>query len=551
MADIYAFPTGESNDGRPVRPQGVPDEVWAAVESVSTMKRIHDVRYREIPVPSTLADYGIGVEFEAGERALGDAFSAGLGSDAESRIATGWIMMLYAHELRIDWDSNWRCVAFARLPLETAENDSLTPGMYWDDMCDYFDGIEPDSVSGTVTVTQNTAFGSLAADAERASGFRYGHEYWLIQFKREGAGIALLDPVALTRAGADWNEFNDAVGDATWILHDSLMDLPGFAEIGLKPKALFDTEIAARLLGLHRFGLAAVTEHYLGITLAKEHSAADWSYRPLPRDWRNYAALDVEVLIELETMMRRDLKAAGKDEWAAEEFSHALVAGLAPRKPHPIPWLRISRITQLSRDPRGLAIAKSLWEERDRLARQYDIAPSLLLADSSIIEAATNKPHNAAQFRALRSLNERVRIHTGTEQDKMFERYAPIQRAVKPKVWKQAIDRAIALKPTQWPTMPAPEQDENGVVNAPRSMRLWQQRHPERYDRLQRVRRVINRIAEDTRTPAEMIIKPQILRNLCWVEDPVEVDVETFLIEQGARNWQVKLIAPSVSGVIM
>ena len=242
------------------------------------------------------------------------------------------------------------------------------------------------------------ATGSLAADAERASGFRYGHEDWLIQFKREGAGIALLDPVALTRAGADWNEFNDAVGDATWILHDSLMDLPGFAEIGLKPKALFDTEIAARLLGLHRFGLAAVTEHYLGITLAKEHSAADWSYRPLPRDWRNYAALDVEVLIELETMMRRDLKAAGKDEWAAEEFSHAFRRGaLPPRKPHPIPWLRISRITQLSRDPRGLAIAKSLWEERDRLARQYDIAPSLLLADSSIIEAATNKPHNAAR----------------------------------------------------------------------------------------------------------------------------------------------------------
>ena len=102
MADIYAFPMGASNDGRLVRPQGVPDEVWAAVESVSTMKRIHDVRYREIPVPSTLADYGIGVEFEAGECALGDAFSAGLGNDAESRIATGWIMMLYAHELRID-----------------------------------------------------------------------------------------------------------------------------------------------------------------------------------------------------------------------------------------------------------------------------------------------------------------------------------------------------------------------------------------------------------------------------------------------------------------
>ena len=157
------------------------------------------------------------------------------------------------------------------------------------------------------------AAGPLAADAERASGFRYGHEDWLVQFKREGAGIVLLDPVALTRAGADWGMFNDAVGDAVWILHDSLQDLPGFADIGLAPQALFDTEIAARMLGLRRFGLAAVTEHYLGVTLAKEHSAADWSYRPLPRDWRNYAALDVELLIELRRKMQRELKAQGKD----------------------------------------------------------------------------------------------------------------------------------------------------------------------------------------------------------------------------------------------
>ncbi|WP_169241087.1 HRDC domain-containing protein [Bifidobacterium olomucense] len=393
--------------------------------------------------------------------------------------------------------------------------------------------------------------GPLAADAERASGFRYGHEDWLIQFKRSSAGIALLDPVALSREGADWNELNNAVGDAVWILHDSLMDLPGFADIGLTPQRLFDTEIAARLLGLHRFGLAAVTEHYLGITLAKEHSAADWSYRPLPRDWRNYAALDVEVLIELESLMRADLKRSGKDEWAQEEFAYALAEGLAGRKPHPIPWLRVSRITQLSRDPQGLAIAKSLWEERDRLARQYDIAPTLLLTDSSIIEAAQAKPHNAAQFRALRSLNERVRIRTGTEQDKMFERYAPIQRAVKPKVWKLAIDRAMALKPNQWPTMPTPEPTDGGVVNAPRSMKLWEQRHPDRYERLQRVRRVVNQIAQDTRTPAEMVLKPQILRNLCWLEDPQEVDIAEFLRGQGARQWQVKLVAPSVSGVII
>lgn len=204
-----------------------------------------------------------------------------------------------------------------------------------------------------------SSHGSLAADAERASGFRYGHDDWLVQFKRDGAGIGLLDPQALAAEGVNWNDFNAAVGDAVWILHDSLQDLPGFADLGLQPKRLFDTEIAARLLGLKRFGLAAVTEHYLGLTLAKEHSAADWSYRPLPRDWRNYAALDVELLIELESTMRAELQKQGKIEWAEEEFDYALREGTAPRKEHPIPWLRISHITEIMKDRQALAVAKA------------------------------------------------------------------------------------------------------------------------------------------------------------------------------------------------
>ena len=170
--------------------------------------------------------------------------------------------------------------------------------------------------------------------------------------------------------------------------------------------------------GSNVFGLAAVTEHYLGLTLAKEHSAADWSYRPLPRDWRNYAALDVELLIELETTMRAELQKQGKIEWAEEEFDYALREGTAPRKEHPIPWLRISHITEIMKDRQALAVAKALWTKRDELAREYDISPTLLLADSTIIEVAERKPHNAAQFRAVRSINERVRIQAGAEQEK-------------------------------------------------------------------------------------------------------------------------------------
>lgn len=391
--------------------------------------------------------------------------------------------------------------------------------------------------------------GSLAADAERASGYRYGHEDWLVQFKRTGSGIVLLDSVALNADGADWEEFNRAVDDATWIIHDSLQDLPGFIDLGMVVRQLFDTEVAARLLGLKRFGLAAVTEHYLGITLAKEHSAADWSYRPLPRDWRNYAALDVELLIELEGKMRKDLDRTGKSEWAEEEFAYVLAEGTAPRREHPVPWMRISHFTVLGHDRQGQAVAKALWEKRDELARKYDIAPTLLLSDAAIIEAAQKKPHNAREFRAIRILNERVRIRMGNEQDKMFERYAPIQRSVKPNVWKNTIQNALELKPDQWPEPIAPCAESQ--TNAPRSMKYWASHHPDRFDRLGRVRDVIVRIGHDTYTPPDVIIKPQIIRNLCWRDDATELDIPAFLREQGAREWQIELVAESVSRVIM
>lgn len=421
--------------------------------------------------------------------------------------------------------------------------------------------------------------GPLAADAERASGFRYGHEDWLIQFKRKGAGIGLLDPIALGKLGVDWHEFNQAVGDAPWIIHDSMQDLPGFFDIGLRPRALFDTEIAAKLLGRKRFGLSSVTEYYLGLTLAKEHSAADWSYRPLPRDWRNYAALDVELLIELEEVMSGELKKQGKLLWANQEFAHLLSKGAQKKAPHPNPWLRISHISVLMHDKIGLMIAKELWQKRDELARQYDIAPTLLLSDAAIIEAGKRKPSNSREFRSIRILNERVRIHTGSEQDKMFERYAPIQRKIKPNVWKAVIEDAISRAKSGEVAIidyaqSSNDEDDCGCSNessliaknvqdaqesqdvqesqaAPRSMKYWREHHPKRYERLQNVKRSLIKISEDTHTPSEVIIKPQIIRNLCWQDDVEHINVKEFLDEQGARMWQSDLIAESVTRAIM
>lgn len=393
------------------------------------------------------------------------------------------------------------------------------------------------------------ASGPLAADAERASGFRYGHDDWLVQFKREGAGIALIDPVALRAMGMTMRPFAEAVSDAQWVAHDATQDLPGYVQLDLIPQSLFDTMVAARLLGLPRVGLSSVTEHVLGLALAKEHSAADWSYRPLPRDWRNYAALDVELLLDLRERMARELRRQGKEDWAREEFAHVLRKGLTPKVRHSDPWVHLSHINELHHDRRALAVARELWMQRDALAREHDIEPTLLLSDAAILEAAKRKPHNIREFRAIRSLNERVRISLGDGRDKMFARYAPIQRSIKSTVWKQAIQRALALPDEQCPSVPSVPFEP--TINAPRSMALWRQSYPERYERLQAVKRVINQIAQDTSTPADVLIKSRYLRNLCWQEHPARVDVEEFLLEQGARAWQVKLLAASVTRAIM
>src|SRR5699024_222302 len=179
------------------------------------------------------------------------------------------------------------------------------------------------------------ASGPVAVDAERASGFRYGQRAFLVQLRRSGAGTVLLDPEAL----GDLSPIDRAVAGAEWILHAATQDLPCLAEAGMKPRALFDTELAARLLDWPKVGLASVVERVVGVRLKKEHSAVDWSTRPLPESWLRYAALDVEVLIDVKNYLQEELDTAGKSEWAREEFEHLLE--FTPPS-HPDPWRRTS-----------------------------------------------------------------------------------------------------------------------------------------------------------------------------------------------------------------
>lgn len=353
--------------------------------------------------------------------------------------------------------------------------------------------------------------GPVAMDAERASGYRYGQSAYLVQIRREGAGTWLVDPVYLP----DLEPLDRAIGTGEWILHAATQDLACLRDVGLAPRQIFDTELGARLLGMPRVGLAAVIEHYLGISLAKEHSAVDWSTRPLPEPWLRYAALDVEVLVEVRNLMGADLAAQGKSEWARQEFSSLLTWRPTVRED---PWRRTSGLHKI-RQPRVLATVRELWWERDRIARDRDTSPGRVIPDASLVEIALADP---------RSGGELPRGHRAIQRN---------QRA-----WLEAVQRASRLSDDELP--PA-----NLKSDGPPPQRSWANRDPVAAERLTATREQLGAFAEEHTIPIENVCSPDPLRRVVWTP-PQEHSPEAFaeaLASHGVRPWQREIVAPMLA----
>jgi ribonuclease D len=354
--------------------------------------------------------------------------------------------------------------------------------------------------------------GPVGIDAERASGYRYGQRAYLVQLRREGAGTWLVDPVGCP----DLTPLADAIGGAEWVLHAATQDLPCLAEVGLRPLQLFDTELAGRLLGLPRVGLAAVVEHYLGLSLAKEHSAVDWSTRPLPEPWLRYAALDVEVLVELRNLMGVDLARTGKAEWARQEFEALLsFTGPAPRVD---PWRRTSGMHRV-RQRRGLAVVRELWEARDRIAQERDTAPGRVLPDAALVELAMAAPRTASSLPAGH---------------RAVQRY---QRQ-----WLDAVRRAVALPDSELPPVSL-------GPDGPPPPRTWPDRDPAAAARLATARGALSAFAAEHEVPVENVVSPDPLRRVIW-DPPPERSTGGFrdaLVALGCRRWQADIAGPVVA----
>ncbi|MDO5727842.1 MAG: HRDC domain-containing protein [Bowdeniella nasicola] len=357
--------------------------------------------------------------------------------------------------------------------------------------------------------------GPLAIDAERAGSYRYSQGAYLLQVRSDSVGTYLIDPIALP----DLAQLAAAGANKLWILHAAQNDLPCLDDLGLIPPRLFDTEIAAQLLGEEHFSLGALVAKYCGVELEKKYSMVDWSKRPLPRQWLSYAALDVEFLIPLYHHLETQLRKTGKHTWAKQECE--ALRRTTPPQPSAEPWRDMRGLGRITK-PRSLALARELWRRRDELARHHDISPARMLSDKVIVQIARQLPSDSRQL---------SRIVHGRHRRWLRE-------------WDDVLTQVQTLRADD---LPRRKRRRNEYPH----QRLWKANHPDAQMRLQALRDVTAAVAEDQSVSKDVLLPPKIQRQIAWYA-PVATKraVTTALRDYGARDWQIDLMcAPVVTAL--
>jgi ribonuclease D len=372
--------------------------------------------------------------------------------------------------------------------------------------------------------------GPLAIDAERASGYRYSQRAYLIQIYRENGGLHLIDPIPLKDSKL-WEKFNKEFSAYEWVIHASTQDLPCLIDVGLKPELLFDTELGARIAGCDRVGLGPLAESLLELQLAKEHSAVDWSIRPLRPEWITYAALDVDILLDIRYSVEKLLTEQNKLKWAKQDFASILKNYqnyVFSDEAKPERWRRTSGMHKV-RDRLTMAIVRDLWFSRDELGREIDLAPGRVLGDEAIIELATKRPDNLEAVAKV--IGRRTRLEA-----------PPFNR------WLNVLNLALKTPLDQQPELRVPSQSLPPI-------KIWKDRNPLGYARLTHARAALIELSTQIQTPTENLVTPELVRRICWQEPPTSnSEYQDFVIEQlnktGARPWQIELVTPAISAAL-
>ncbi|HZO19179.1 MAG TPA: HRDC domain-containing protein [Gemmatimonadaceae bacterium] len=268
----------------------------------------------------------------------------------------------------------------------------------------------------------------IALDTEGASFHRFVDRIYLLQLSTR-ALTAVIDPLAVGRPERLGVVLEDARVEK--VLHDADYDLRLLhQDYGWHARNVFDTRIAAQLLGLTAFGLAALLDRYFGVRLDKKHQRADWSMRPLTPGMLDYAAQDTMYLLELRDRMRDDLERAGRWEWAREEFQR--LEGLRwEDEDASALFLRVKGARDLSR--RELARLRELVQWRDRVAAELDRATFRVVGNEVLLEAARRAPRSLSELLEIKGVPRALAERRGGELLEALKRGDAVRESDLPK----------------------------------------------------------------------------------------------------------------------
>lgn len=365
--------------------------------------------------------------------------------------------------------------------------------------------------------------GPFAIDTERASAFRYDDRAFLIQIHRRDAGTFLIAPEGFRDEVK--TIFAPVINQREWVLHAASEDLVSLGMLGLHPRSVFDTELAARLCGFQRPNLKAVVHQILDVELDKTHGREDWSTTPLPTAWLEYAARDVVYLNDLADSLAELLERSGLLDAAEQEFSHLVATRSrpAPRRT----WRDMKGVSSLHTSA-GLQLARVLWEARDCHARETDTSPAAILPTPVLLAIAKAVPSSPVELARVPGFPGRDT--TAVEQ------------------WYRLIEGALSEPERTWPTVPPRSR------SAPPTKSVWQRRYPRSWLYLNEARSRVAAAARQLGIPPENLLSPVTLREVVWQANVEERSgempagdahsVRNRLLRAGARPWQAEIVAP-------
>ncbi len=417
----------------------------------------------------------------------------------------------------------------------------------------------------------------IALDTERAGAYRYDDRAFVLQLHHPAVGSVLIDAEAfahtevshpetshaestntqITRTYPGLKTLWDSIADLPWVLHDATTDLPALTALGAHPTQVFDTRIAAQLASFPQNNLRYLVEKLVGVTLHKTHGREDWSIRPLPEDWVQYAIDNVRFLGQLAANLQDILAEQDRLNWFWQECDHLLQQFTTTSMPLiNEDWRNIKGAGRI-KNPRSQAVATALFEHRNSVAARFDISPTSVLPHHTILDLAA-KPPTTARFTSVIVRGAAKRLPQDIQQTVAEREKSRGFRLPSPRSWHQVISQA--LEEYDQRQQSSHNSDANDVPVKSPSKTPTKYLHPRHQgaveSQTEQLITALHTVAEYFQLDPASLATTKVLRELAWLivenqESEVRKpcrhittgQIHAWLRDLGLRPWQAEVLA--------